>query len=55
MEAVKFPFALLNSGSLMLDLGDQVLELSRRSYCFQYVQLHLCAGQGHLGASSYQV
>lgn len=47
---------LLNPGSLMLDLGDQVLEPSRRSHMsFQDVQLHLCTGQGRLSASSYLV
>lgn len=32
LEAVRLAFALLNPGSSMLDLGDQVLEPSKRLY-----------------------
>lgn len=32
METVRLTFALLNPGSSMLDLGDQVLEPSKRLY-----------------------
>lgn len=56
LEAVRLAFALLNPGSSMLDLGDQVLEPSKRLYYeFSGVQLHLCAGQGPLSAGSYLV